>query len=257
MIRSKVLIVIPTRLTSTRLPGKPMLDVGNGRSLIEQCYKSVLSATLLISTWDFRVVIATDCTELTHHCNSFAPLADVVQVDGDLASGTERVARLCQLEHFKAYSKVLVVQGDEISTPDTLIKLMCLASDLLPPDRPPFRTPVITAVTSKHNNKKKSSDVFVFQDPEHNAISFERGDKLSNLAKSLHLGYNLFTQSQLRFYLDTPPGGEEVKRSIELMRFVQAGYPVFVVDTPPVPSMMSVNTAEDLEEVRNQLGRHI
>lgn len=239
------LIVIPARLDSARLPQKMILDIA-GKSLIQWCYESVMLATSQITSRTWRVVLAVDSYELLEHCMAFTDLSNVRVIDGEISSGTERVAILMAMNDFKAHRGVLVVQGDELYTPSALINLMCLKSDILGYSVQEFPPPVLTAVARQNNRQQLASHVFAFTDDSNEIVSLERGNKLSSLANNFHLGYNMFTREHLEFFLKSGKSTNEIEMGIELRRFIDNSQRVVAVKVPHDERMFSVNTEEDL-----------
>lgn len=97
----KSLIVIPARYNSTRLPGKPLLDIG-GKTMIQRVWEQCV-----LSDSD-EVVIATD-NQLIY--DSASKYAKVVMTSPDCESGTERLIEAYQ--KINTYGIIINVQGDE------------------------------------------------------------------------------------------------------------------------------------------------
>ena len=76
-------IVIPARYASTRLPGKPLLDI-NGKSLIQHVYETACRSDA------HQIVIATDNAKIATAAESFG--ADVIMTSEKHQSGTDRIA---------------------------------------------------------------------------------------------------------------------------------------------------------------------
>ncbi len=102
---SRVLGVIPARLSSSRLPRKPLHPL-LGRPLIEWVWHRVASMECLD-----RVVVATDAEEIAEVCRSLG--AEVVLTDPEHPSGTDRVAEVAEMPAFAGYEVIANLQGDE------------------------------------------------------------------------------------------------------------------------------------------------
>jgi 3-deoxy-manno-octulosonate cytidylyltransferase (CMP-KDO synthetase) len=100
-----VLGVVPARLSSARLPRKPLLPVA-GRPLLEWVWRRAVGMSVLA-----RVVVATDSAEVAEAAAGFG--AEVVLTDAAHPSGTDRVAEVAALPAFQAFPVVVNVQGDE------------------------------------------------------------------------------------------------------------------------------------------------
>jgi 3-deoxy-manno-octulosonate cytidylyltransferase (CMP-KDO synthetase) len=97
--------VIPARLGSTRLPRKP-LHLLAGRPLIEWVWRRVCEAAVFES-----VVIATDSTEVAEAARRFG--ARVELTSPAHPSGTDRVAEVAKMPHYRHFPLIVNVQGDE------------------------------------------------------------------------------------------------------------------------------------------------
>ncbi len=109
----KIVVVIPARYDSSRLPGKPLIDI-LGKSMIrrvyEQCVK-VIPSNL--------VYVATDNNEIYEHCNEWE--INVVKTGSDCLTGTDRVAEFSKLIDADYY---INVQGDEpLMNPLDILKI--------------------------------------------------------------------------------------------------------------------------------------
>lgn len=98
----KSVIVIPARMKSTRLPGKPLVTI-KGKSLVqrtwEQCCKA-FSAD--------KVYVATDHSKIKKHCENLG--IQVIMTSGNCLTGTDRVAEIANIIEADYY---INVQGDE------------------------------------------------------------------------------------------------------------------------------------------------
>jgi len=97
-------IIIPARYASTRLPGKPLVDVA-GKSLIERVYLAAKKSSAE------RVIVATDDQRIFDHVESFG--GEVCMTAVDHASGTDRLSEVVEKMQLSADRVVVNVQGDE------------------------------------------------------------------------------------------------------------------------------------------------
>ena len=106
-------IIIPARFGSTRLPGKPLMDIG-GKSMIqhvvERSWKSGAKS----------VVVATDDQRISDVVNSFG--GEAVMTSPDHQSGSDRIAEAALLQGLDHDEIVVNVQGDEPDMPAALIR---------------------------------------------------------------------------------------------------------------------------------------
>jgi len=106
-------VVIPARLASTRLPGKPLLDIA-GKPMIQHVYERV------ISSGAENVVIATDHVDVARVAGQFG--ATVCMTSVSHRSGTERLSEVIELMGWSGDEIIVNVQGDEPLIPQALIK---------------------------------------------------------------------------------------------------------------------------------------
>ena len=103
MVNNKVIAIIPARWASTRLPGKPLVDI-NGKTMIQWVYEAVKKSDV------DKVIIATDHTDILDEVKRFG--GEGIMTDVKHMTGTERVLEAYQ--HYKDdYEYVINIQGDE------------------------------------------------------------------------------------------------------------------------------------------------
>src|SRR5216684_2865348 len=125
-------VVIPARYAASRLPGKPLLTIGD-RPLVQwvwQCARASGAAS---------VVIATDYVRIFDSARGFG--ADCLMTSAQHASGTDRIAEVARARGFAADDIVVNLQGDEPMMPPTTLNEVAEALDA----RPDFD--IATAVT--------------------------------------------------------------------------------------------------------------
>src|SRR5690554_6346425 len=117
MSMNEFVVVIPARYESTRLPGKPIIDL-EGKSMIlrtsEQCIKAI-DANL--------VYVATDNEKIKSHCENNN--IQVVMTSSTCLTGTDRIAEFAMQVEAKTY---INVQGDEpLMNPEDITKVLKIA----------------------------------------------------------------------------------------------------------------------------------
>ena len=101
-------VLIPARLASTRLPNKPLADIG-GIPMVVRVAQRVSSADP--GAQPMRVVVAADDRSITDACTQFG--VESVLTRSDHASGSDRLAEACDLLALDDTHIVVNVQGDE------------------------------------------------------------------------------------------------------------------------------------------------
>lgn len=105
-------VVIPSRFASTRLPGKPLLDIA-GKPMIQHVWEQASKSSAT------RVVVATDDARIVEACKAFG--AEVVLTREDHNSGTDRLAEVAAKLGLEPDAIVVNVQGDEPLIPPSVI----------------------------------------------------------------------------------------------------------------------------------------
>jgi len=105
-------VVIPARYGSTRLPGKPLLEIA-GKPLIRHVFERALT------TAAEEVLVATDDERIAATCRGFG--ADVVLTRTDHRSGTERLAEVIATRGWPGETLLVNLQGDEPCLPSALV----------------------------------------------------------------------------------------------------------------------------------------
>jgi len=107
-----MMVVIPARYASTRLPGKPLLDIG-GKPMIQRVWEQAMQSRTK------RVLIATDDRRIEAACRDFG--AEVLMTSSEHNSGSERLAEVARVLGLADDSLLVNVQGDEPLLPPVLI----------------------------------------------------------------------------------------------------------------------------------------
>jgi 3-deoxy-manno-octulosonate cytidylyltransferase (CMP-KDO synthetase) len=98
------IVIIPARYSSSRLPGKPLVDIG-GKPMIQRVYE------LAEKSKADEIYIATDHNDIIDCCSSFG--AKALMTNSQHPSGTDRIAETSKLLNLSSDSVVINVQGDE------------------------------------------------------------------------------------------------------------------------------------------------
>lgn len=111
---SEYKIVIPARYGSSRLPGKPLIELA-GKPMVQHVYERALETGVK------DIVIATDDQRIFDVAESFN--ASVVMTSVEHENGTERIAEVANMFGWDDNDVIVNVQGDEPLIPKALIKL--------------------------------------------------------------------------------------------------------------------------------------
>ena len=116
----KTLVIIPSRMSATRLPGKPLLKL-NGKSIISHVFKKAESAEI------GEVVVATEDQEIVNDVENNG--GNVILTSRNHKTGTDRIFEAFNLLNKKNIDFIMNIQGDEpdidindIKVLDTMMK---------------------------------------------------------------------------------------------------------------------------------------
>lgn len=243
----KTLGIIPARYASTRLPGKPLLDI-RGKSMIRRVYEQVAKAATVN-----EVIVATDDRRIMDHVLAFGGRATLTSPEH--RSGTDRCAEVAQGR--PDIDLVVNVQGDEPFIDPGQVDLVvnalqpgtCELSTLACPigeEDDLFRPHVVKVV---FNNRGEA--MYFSRSPIPHVRGVERGEWLSNVRAYRHLGLYGFTRNALLEVAALPPSGYEKAEALEQLRWLQAGYPIAVALTDD--HNPGIDTPEDLELARQRV----
>lgn len=231
--------VIPARYDSTRLPGKPLLDIA-GKPMIQHVYERVLQANL------DDVIIACDDTRVFEAVKEFN--ANVIMTRRDHLNGSSRIAEVLQEVETDI---VINVQGDEpLINPEAINQLV----DLLNDSRCLCAT--LKSEIIDVNEINDPNTVKVITDINDNAIYFSRFGipylrNNLNVKYYKHIGIYGYKKDFLMKYVKMDPSMLEISESLEQLRILENGFDIKVLETEF--DFIGVDTYEDLEKVRNLL----
>jgi len=232
----KVWCYIPARFESTRLPGKPLIDLA-GKTMIQWVHEAAQRATTLE-----RIVVATDHPRILETVRSFG--GEAVLTSPDHPSGTERVAEA--LGDGKP-DVVINVQGDEpLLDPGTIDQVAHLFEDPTPPRMATLCHPL------KPDEALDPSKVKVVFNQKGDALYFSRapipyprGGEITEYY--LHIGIYAFTPETLRQFVQLPQGRLEGIEKLEQLRALENGIPIRVAVTPY--RSFGVDTPQDAQRM--------
>lgn len=234
----RTLAVIPARYASTRLPGKPLLDIC-GKPMIQRVCEAVDKASLVDD-----VLVATDDERIALAVSNFGGRA--VMTSSACASGTDRLVEVAQREQADVY---LNVQGDEpLLRPTDVDKLV---DALLRHPQTAAATPCypISAGQALDPNLVK-----VVRNEAGQALYFSRApipfdrDGEKQVRYWGHMGMYAYRPAALAVFAAHAPGELERTEKLEQLRLLQHGIGIQMVELPPCAP--GVDTPEDLERVR-------
>ena len=258
-------VLIPARLASTRLPDKPLADIG-GIPMVVRVAQRVLSGMAP----GIRVIVAGDSPAILNACQAHG--VDAVLTRQDHPSGSDRLAEACELLHLADDSLVVNVQGDEPLIDPALVTAV---AELLR-QRP--EASMSTAAHPIHDlaDFVNPNVVKVVLDARDLALYFSRspipfwrdqptpaGARTDSFAQPVthlpspaplrHIGIYGYRAGFLRQFPKLPQAPIEVTEALEQLRAMWHGHRIAVHVTPHAPGT-GVDTPQDLERVRQHFG---
>jgi 3-deoxy-manno-octulosonate cytidylyltransferase (CMP-KDO synthetase) len=237
----KYIIVIPARMQSTRLPGKPLVDI-MGKSLIQRTYEQCIKAVD-----PSLVFVATDHEKIKAHCESFN--MQVVMTSAECLTGTDRVAEVAVQIPADYY---INVQGDEPLINPQDIKDVVAAIGKHPGSIINGYAPVVDAAIWESRSVPK---VVVREDGRLLYMSRAPipGNKSGNFSKAWRqVCVYAYPKSALEAFVSRHEKTElEGEEDLEILRFLEMGHEVQMVRLSP--NSIAVDHPEDVERVVEKL----
>ena len=240
-----VLILIPARMASTRLPGKPLADIA-GLPMIVQVLRRAEAAKV------GPVVVATDEEAIVAAVDKAGGRA--LMTRSDHVSGSDRIFEALGTIDPKGQAKIVInVQGD-LPTLDP----EALKAALRPLADPAVDIATIAAEITKDGERTNPNVVKVVgsevSPSRLRALYFTRATAPSGEGPLYHhIGLYAYRRAALARFVKLPPSPLELREKLEQLRALEAGMriDVSIVDTVP----LGVDTPEDLETARMLLAR--
>ncbi|MCX7816146.1 MAG: 3-deoxy-manno-octulosonate cytidylyltransferase [Syntrophales bacterium] len=237
----KKVAVIPSRLASTRFPGKP-LALLKGKPIIQHVYERATSSPLIDYT-----VVATDSKEIFETVRRFG--GEVVMTATDHRSGTDRVNEAATILNLSDYDIVVNIQGDQPTFEPKHIEEVVMP---LMEDDKLLMTTLVYKITNKEDVENPNIVKAVLTNRNF-ALYFSRSPIPYIREKNLpynyykHHGIYAYRRYFLRIFSNLPTGVLERLESLEQLRALEYGYPIKVVES--AYDSIEIDTKEDLERL--------
>jgi 3-deoxy-manno-octulosonate cytidylyltransferase (CMP-KDO synthetase) len=244
MSSGKVVVVIPARYGSTRLPGKPLVSL-NGKPMIQRVYERAKSARRVD-----RVIVATDDDRIVKAVTSFGGEARMTRPDH--RTGTERVAEVAAHVEGEVFVNV---QGDEPLLDPAAVD--SAVSALL--EEPQAAVATVATPIKVPGDIMDPNVVKVVLDFDDNALYFSRAPipwvrdtgNAIQVRHLKHLGLYVFQREALLEYPTLPQGELERIEQLEQLRWLENGSKIRVAEVEH--DAISVDVPEDVARVEKLL----
>ena len=245
--QNEVVLVIPARYSSTRLPGKPLRLIA-GKPMIQHVFERALAATDAVGFSD--IIIATDDARIETVCQAFG--ATVCMTSAEHETGSDRLAEVVQIQQWADDTIVVNLQGDEPLTPISSLKQV--AQNLMAHPSVSIAT-LATPITSS-DDYLDPNVVKVVYDQAGMALYFSRapipfqrdkGEAVSDYARR-HIGIYAYRANYLRRFATMDTCHIEQLEKLEQLRAMWHGANIHVELALEVPGH-GVDTEADLKAV--------
>lgn len=212
-MKDDFVILIPSRIGSTRLKNKPLVDL-NGKSLIQRVFEKGKLIT-------DDVYIATDSNIVKDHVSSFT--SNVVMTSTEHISGTDRVCEAASILSLGDDQLIVNLQGDEPFMPEALI--LSLVND--------YYNNSCDVITARHpiedSDIENPNCVKAIVDDNSFALDFIRNiDDQDSHDLFRHIGIYGYAFSTLKKLVMLDPSNRELNLKLEQLRFMDNNYSIFV-----------------------------
>jgi len=234
-------VVIPARMASTRLPGKPLAEI-DGKPMIVQVWQRAIEAEV------GPVIVAVSEKEVAKAVEAAGGVA--IMTEPDLPSGSDRVFQALELyDPDGKYDAVINLQGDLPALDPAAI---CDAVDALAETS----ADIATLVAAIQDPAELEDDAAVKA-----VVSLKKGETYGPALwfsrfktpwgegpHYHHIGIYAYQRSALEKFVSLPPSPLELREKLEQLRALEAGMKISaaLVDTVP----LGVDTPEDLRRIR-------
>ena len=243
---NKILIVLPCRLWSTRLPKKHLIELSNWKTIFQMTYESCLKSKAN------KVIIATDNESIVTRTKQFTN--DVILTSTSHKTWSDRVAEVS--EKYSEYNIVLNIQWDEplvdAETIDEIINwiinsdentVMCTA-------KTKFKS--LEEVRKPHNVKVLTDKNWIALYFSRSVIPFDRSANIEEYSLKLenyrkHLGLYAYKREFLLKYVKMDQTFAEKMESLEQLRILENWYKIKLIETEF--DSIWIDTKEDLERL--------
>jgi 3-deoxy-manno-octulosonate cytidylyltransferase (CMP-KDO synthetase) len=245
MTHSRNLVLIPARMASTRLPGKPLMDIA-GLPMIVHVLRRAEEAAI------GRVAVATDTKEIADAVAAHGGTA--VMTSPNHPSGSDRIFEaMCKLDPQGEAEIVINLQGDFPTIRPENIR------DVLPP-LADLAVDIATLAAEIHTAEEDAAPSVVkavgspIGERRLRALYFTRATApYGDGPRYHHIGLYAYRRAALERFVSLPPSPLELQEKLEQLRALEAGMRIDIGIVDSVPR--GVDTLPDLETARRALSK--
>lgn len=236
---TNTIVLIPARMASTRLPGKPLADIG-GQPMIVRVLERAQAAGI------GEVVVATDSEAIATAVEKAGGRA--VMTRADHLSGSDRIFEALEaIDPEQRIGMIVNLQGDLPAIEPGYIR-----AALLPLDDPDVDIATLAAVITDPAERTNPNVVKVSGEPiaphRFRAMTFTRAGATGLGPHYHHIGLYAYRRAALERFVKLSPSAGEKREKLEQLRALDAGMRIDVAVVASVP--LGVDTPDELEKVR-------
>ena len=241
-------VIIPARLASTRLPNKPLADLGGKPMVVRVAERAQQSGAS-------RIIVATDHADIAAACAAHG--VEACMTRSDHPSGTDRIAEVAHLLGLAPDAVVVNLQGDEPLIDPALLAAcaarisadvpMATCAHPLSDVADAFNPNVVKVVLDRLGRALYFSRATI---PWHrDGFAATRAQLPAGYVPLRHIGLYAYSNAFLQRYPQLEPSPLESIEALEQLRVLWHGVPIAVHVTAEAPHA-GVDTPADLERVR-------
>jgi len=241
-------VIIPARLASTRLPNKPLADLGGKPMIVRVAERAQASGAQ-------RIIVATDHADIAAACAAHGIEACMTRADHP--SGTDRIAEVARTLQLAPEAVVVNLQGDEPLIDPALLAAcaarigagvpMATCAHPLSSAEDAFNPNVVKVVLDKAGRALYFSRATI---PWHrDGFAQDRAALPPGYVPLRHIGLYAYSNAFLQQYPQLEASPLEAIEALEQLRVLWHGIPIAVHVTAEAPHA-GVDTPEDLARVR-------
>lgn len=237
-------IIIPARMASTRLPGKPLADI-QGEPMIVKVWRQAMRASLgpvLVAAAEPEIALAIERAG-----------GRAILTDPALASGSDRIfAALETADPDSLFDAVINLQGDLPDIDPLALRRVAQLLESSGADIATLAAPITDPADYDNPNVVKPVVAWDASGESGRALYFTRARAPSGEGPLYHhVGIYAFTRAALKRFVSLPPSPLELREKLEQLRALEAGMRIQVARIDAVP--LSVDTPADLARARKLL----
>lgn len=238
------IIVIPARMASARLPGKPLADIA-GMPMIVRVWHQAIRANA------GPVLVAAAEAEIADTIRRAG--GDAVLTEPALASGSDRVYRaLTEYDPERRFDVVINLQGDLPALDPRSVTMVAAALNDSGADISTLAAPISDPRDADNPSVVKAVVAWDDSQARGRALYFTRArSPFGDGPLFHHVGIYAFARAALERFITLPVSPLEQREKLEQLRALEAGMQIEVARIDEVP--LSVDTPEDLERARTIL----